>query len=122
MLERQPQAQALAEETPEVPEALRGLTCREREVLALLAEGKTAPEIAEALCISTHSQHSRAQPPGQIGSEEPRAGRRAVGSLHAGKAAPMIGNQNWIKKYLILGMTIGVECATMDVTNHTKGG
>ena len=61
MLERQPQAQALAEETPEVPEALRGLTCREREVLALLAEGKTDPEIAEALCISiyTASTHVR---------------------------------------------------------------
>lgn len=55
MLERQPQAQALAQETPEVPEALGGLTCREREVLALLTEGKTDPEIAEALCISTYT-------------------------------------------------------------------
>ena len=38
---------------PETPEALRDLTCREREVLALLAEGRTDLEIAEALCIST---------------------------------------------------------------------
>ena len=38
-----------------MPKALRGLTCREWEVLALLAEGKTDPEIAEALCISTHT-------------------------------------------------------------------
>lgn len=52
MLERKPQPRALAEET-EAPEALRDLTCREREVLALLAGGKTHPEIAEALCIST---------------------------------------------------------------------
>jgi DNA-binding NarL/FixJ family response regulator len=49
------QAQALAEETPEMLEMLRGLTCREREVLALLAEGRTDPEIADALCISTHT-------------------------------------------------------------------
>jgi DNA-binding NarL/FixJ family response regulator len=55
MLERQPQAEVLAEETPEVPEALRGLTWREREVLALLAKGKTDPKIAEALCISTYT-------------------------------------------------------------------
>jgi len=51
-----------------------------------------------------HRQHSRAQPPGQIEGEEPRAGCRAVGSLHAGKAAAMTGSQNWAKKYLILGM------------------
>ncbi len=47
--------QALAEETPEMSEALRGLTCREREVLALLGEGRTDLEMAEALGISTHT-------------------------------------------------------------------
>jgi DNA-binding NarL/FixJ family response regulator len=52
---QQARAQVLAEETPEVPEALGGLTCREREVLTLLAEGRTDPEIAEALCISTYT-------------------------------------------------------------------
>jgi len=49
------QARALAEGTPEMSEALRDLSRREREVLALLAEGKTDPEIAEALCISAHT-------------------------------------------------------------------
>ena len=47
------QAQALAEETPEMLEVLRGLTCR--KVLALLAEGKIDLKIAEALGISTHT-------------------------------------------------------------------
>ncbi len=52
------QAQALAEETPEMLEALRGLSCREREVLAWMAEGQTDPEIAEALGISTHTANT----------------------------------------------------------------
>jgi two-component system NarL family response regulator len=52
---QQARAQDLAEETPEMPEALKSLTCRERKGLALLAEGKTDPEIAEALRISTHT-------------------------------------------------------------------
>jgi len=43
----------------------------------------------------------REQHPGQIEGKEPRAGRRAVGSPHAGKAAPMTGSQKWAKKYLI---------------------
>ena len=34
-------------------EVMRSLTDREREVLQLLAEGKTDAEIAEALCLST---------------------------------------------------------------------
>lgn len=50
--EQQARAQDLAEET-EVLEVLRGLSCREWEVLALLAEGKTDLEIAEALCMGT---------------------------------------------------------------------
>jgi len=52
--EQQARAQALAEETG-ISAVLRSLTGREREVLALLAEGKTDPEIAEGLCISTHT-------------------------------------------------------------------
>ena len=43
---------ALGGETSEIPEALRDLTRREREVLASLVEGKTDPEIANALSIS----------------------------------------------------------------------
>jgi len=35
-----------------------GLTAREREVLQLIAEGKTAPQIAEALHISPHTVQS----------------------------------------------------------------
>ena len=49
------QARALAEEAPERLEALRGLSRREREVLAWLAEGRTDPEIAEALGISPYT-------------------------------------------------------------------
>jgi len=51
---QQVRVQALAEET-EMLEALRGLSCREREVLAWLAEGKIDLEIAGALCISTRT-------------------------------------------------------------------
>lgn len=47
--------QALVEEPLEMSEVLRGLSRQEREVLALLAEGKTDSEIAEALCISIHT-------------------------------------------------------------------
>jgi two-component system, NarL family, response regulator NreC len=36
-------------------DAVSGLTSREKEVLALLADGKTNEEIAEALVISTHT-------------------------------------------------------------------
>jgi DNA-binding NarL/FixJ family response regulator len=39
----------------ETREAMSGLTPREQEVLALLAEGKTNDEIAEYLIISAHT-------------------------------------------------------------------
>jgi len=35
-----------------------GLTDREREILQLIAEGKTAPQIADELCISPHTVQS----------------------------------------------------------------
>jgi DNA-binding NarL/FixJ family response regulator len=37
---------------------LSGLTPREREVMQLLADGKTDAEIAEALCLSAHTVNS----------------------------------------------------------------
>lgn len=50
---------ALARQPAEIPPVMRDLTCRERQVLSLLAEGYSDREIAEALHISmrTASNH-----------------------------------------------------------------
>ena len=46
---------ALHPETPAEDQELAGLSPREREVLVLIAEGRTGPEIAKLLGISTHT-------------------------------------------------------------------
>jgi len=46
------------EKTPEMFEAMGNLTVREREMLALLTEGRTDVEIAEALCISKRTANN----------------------------------------------------------------
>jgi DNA-binding NarL/FixJ family response regulator len=103
-VKQQARAQVLAEETPEMLGALRGLSCREREVLALLAEGRIDPEIAEALCISTYTASTHVR--NLLGKLKVKNRVQAVvlWDRYRRKAAAMTGSQNWTKKYLILGM------------------